>query len=354
MSTRIHPGKLWGVLIVALAAAWLVAPNAFAQKEAKVSSVADKLTEALSFYAAAEFEKGLAIANDQLKRKDLTQGDSIAVYETLSLLTYGMGEKYRGKAVSYLETMAKIGPCVLRLPRELWPPELRDRWYRITQAAGMLTCADQIAGPTVKTIAIMQFDNYSVGKYQEQLGLISKGLADMFAMDFAKVSDLKVVERDKINFVLKEIELQQSGNVDQATAVRVGKILGAQYMVFGSITQLDERTTRMVVRVVKVETSEIVASVDKEGKPDYFDMEKGLVAELSQKLDVTLSDKARQLLQEGGTSSSDATTFYSKGLDYMDKYDYKNAYENFKKAYEADPKFVEAKRKMDLYRPLVG
>lgn len=352
MSSRIHSQRWWAVFI-GFAVVVLAAPWGFAQTAAKVTPVADKLAEALTFYSSADFEKGLVIANDLLKRTDLTQHDSIAVYETLSLLTYGLGEKYKGRAVGYLETMAKIGPCILKLPRELWPPELRDRWYRLTQAQGMLTCADQ-TGPAVKTIAIMQFDNYSVGKYQEQLGLISKGLADMFAMDFGKISDLKIVERDKINFVLKEIELQQSGNVDQGTAVKVGKILGAQYMVFGSITQLDDKMTRMVVRVVKVETSEIVASVDREGKPDYFDMEKGLVAELSQKLNITISDKARQLLQEGGTSSTDATGFYSKGLDYMDKYDYKNAYDNFKKAYEADPKFVEAKRKMDLYRPLVG
>jgi tetratricopeptide (TPR) repeat protein len=105
---------------------------------------------------------------------------------------------------------------------------------------------------------------------------------------------------------------------------------------------------------VNVETSEITASVDKEGKPDYSKMEKELVVDLSDKLNVKLNPTQIGMIEEGGTDSYDATELYSKGLEYMDKYDYKQAYEYFKKAYETDSSFVEAKRKMDIYRPLAG
>ena len=172
--------------------------------------------------------------------------------------------------------------------------------------------------------------------------------------DFSKISSLKVVERDKIDFILKELDLAQSGKVDKATAARVGKLLGAQLMVFGSVTQIDDRHAIMIVRVVKVETSEIIASVEKEGRPDFVKMEKELVKELADKLDFTLSAETQELLTQGGTESMDAVTLYSKGLEYMDKYDYENAYKYFKLAYEKDPNFVEAKRKMEIYRPLVG
>ena len=47
-------------------------------------------------------------------------------------------------------------------------------------------------------------------------------------------------------------------------------------------------------------------------------------------------------------------TYYSRGLAFMDQYDYRLAYENFKKAYELDDSFIEAKRKMEIYRPLAG
>ena len=348
-----YSSKPFKTLIFASCALLMIfctADQAVGQDEA---TVVDKLAEALNYYAELEFDKGIEVARELLQQDNLTAKDSVAILETLSIITYAKGEDYLKQSVEYLEKISKIGPCVTHLPQEIWPRELRDNWYKLLKQMNKLSC-DQ-SGPTeITTIAIMEFDNHSIGEYQEKLGSLAKGLADFFEHDFSKISTLRVVERDKIDFILKEIELQQSGAVDVATAVKVGKILGAQLMVFGSITQLDDKNTRMVVRAVKVETSEIIASVDKEGKPEYSKMEKELVKELAGILDLQLSDEISKLIDQGGTGSVDATTHYSMGLEYMDRYDYKNAYEHFKKAYELDNEFVEAKRKMEIYRPLVG
>lgn len=315
------------------------------------SKIADQLTEAFKYYTDLEFDKGLAITSDLLQKPDLDGRDSIAIYAVMSMLTYSKGRDFIDKSYGYLEKMADIGPCRLNLPYEFWPQQLRDRWYKIAQAKNALVCPDG-GDKEISTIAIMEFDNYSVGKYQEELGYIAKGLADFFEADFSQISDLRVVERDKIDYILKEIALSESGKVSQETAVRAGKLLGAQLMVFGSITQLDSKNTRMLIKVVKVETSEIVAALEKEGKPDYFQMEKELVKELADKLNLTLDKETIQNIDESGTQSSDAATLYSQGLFYMDQYDYKKAYDYFKKAYDTDNTFVEAKRKMEIYRPL--
>ena len=192
------------------------------------------------------------------------------------------------------------------------------------------------------------------GEIIGELGFITKGLADFFEADFSNISSLKVVERDKIDFILKEIELSEKGKVDASTAVRVGKLLGAQLMIFGSIVQLDKNNTKMLCKVVKVETSEILTSVEREGKPDYFKMEKDMVMELAEKLNLALSDDTQELIKTSNTESTDAATLYARGLFHMDKYDYKKAYEYFKKAYDLDNTFVEAKQKMDIYQPLAA
>ncbi len=319
-----------------------------AQEDKKISDV---LAEALKYYNEGDFDKGIDIAQALFNRKDLLPQDSIAIYEVLGILTYAKGEDYRKQSFAYLDKISEVGPCVIHLPHEIWPAELRHKWYEILKEKESLSCPEEDKS-NIKTIAIMEFDNYSIGEYQEKLGPIGKGLADFFEHDFGKISTMKVVERDKINYVIKEHELQKSGMVDRSTAVRAGKLLGAKYMVFGSITQLDDKHTRMIVRVVDVETSEIIASVDREDKPEYSRLEKELVEELAKKLDVTLSDDIKALIREGGTESLDATALYAKGLEYMDRYDYKKAYEFFKKAYELDNNFVEAKRKMEIYQPL--
>lgn len=350
MKTNLKAVSVLVLACLAIAVIGLFGKPAFAQQE---KDVFEELAEAVDFYSNLEFDKGIATARRLLERQDLSAKDSIAIYEVLSIITYAKGVEFQRKSFEYLEKISKIGPCLINFPRDIWPAELRDKWYGITKAKDMLVCPEE-GEPEIKTIAIMQFDNYSVGKYQEELGYLAKGLADFFEHDFSKISSLKVVERDKIDYVLKELELQESGKVDKSTAARVGKMLGAQLMIFGSITQLDSKNTRMIVRIVKVETSEIIASVDKEGKPDYVKLEKELVEELAEQLDIMLTDETKIVLQEGGTESMDAAKLYSKGLDYMDKYDYAKAYEYFKLAHEKDSGFTEAKRKMEIYRPLVG
>ncbi len=318
----------------------------------QTATVADLLAEALNQYNDLEFDAGLKIADELLARPGLTSHDSVAVYEVLSIITYAKGEAYLQESLGYLNRISTIGPCMMPMPRDIWPRELRDRWYQFLKEKDQLTC-DKPDGD-INTIAIMPFDNFSTGEFQESLGALGKGLADFFAYDFGKISDFTVVERDKIEFIMKEIELQSGGAVDRASAVQVGKILGARYMVFGSITQLDRRNTRMVIRVVSVETSEIIAQADREGSPQYSKMEKELVQEISAALEVDLPDETVDLIEQGGTESFDATSHYAMGLDYMDKYEYKKAYEHFKSAYDLDNNFEEAKRKMEIYRPLAG
>lgn len=326
----------------------LSAPAGSQDKEA----VSDILGKAYEMYALTDFDDAIKSAKTLFERAELTPRDSIAIYECLGICNYAKGTKHHEEAFNYLNRIAGVGPCLNPLPQEFWPKQLCNHWYSLMKSKEILNCTADESG--VKTIAFLPFDNYSVGEYQEKLGLLSHALAEFFAHDFSKVSSLRVIERNKMDYLLEEIKLSQEGITSQSAAVKVGRMLGAQLMVFGTISQIDDRHARMVAKVVKVETSEIVASVDKEGRPDFNSMQKALVEELAAKLDSELSEDSKKELRHGGSDSFDALYHYSLGLEYMDLYDYKNAYDNFKKAYDMDNKFIQAKQKMDIYRPLVG
>ncbi|MCP4550284.1 MAG: hypothetical protein GY835_27810 [bacterium] len=320
---------------------------------ASESVIAEKLAEAVDVYFDGEFETGLAITNELLSRRDLTPNDNIAILEIKSIITYAKGQRYKREAFGYLQDISHIGHCLVDLPREMWPSELRSKWYELCQAKELLVCpSDQ--DPEIQTIAIMEFDNFSIGKYKEELGDLSKALADFFEYDFSRFTDLKLVERDKIDHLLKEVKLSEEGRIDQATGVRVGKMLGAQLMVFGSIAQIGRKDARMVVRVVNVETSEIITSADMEGRPAFVEMEKKLVKAIAEKLDLVITDQMETAIQESATTDMDAAKLYSLGLKYMDEYQYEKAYDHFRQAYDKDNSFIEAKRKMEIYKPLVG
>jgi TolB-like protein len=337
--------------VIVLATAVICGMTAVTAPAQEKMTVAEGLAKALDHRIYGRFDEGIAEANQLLQRDDISAEDSVAIYEVLSIIYYSKGQDHLKTAYEYLDRISKIGPCVAHLPHDIWPKGLRTHWYSLASAQGALVCPD--TGETViQTIAIMPFDNHSVGEYQEELGALGAGLASFFQYDFAKISSLRVVERDKIDYIIKEQDLAKSDRVDQTTALKAGKLLNAHVMVFGSFTQIDRRQTRIVARAVNVETSEVIASAEAEGAPKYFDLEKELVDKLCKELNVKLSGDEKQAIDMGGTESLDATTAYARGLEFEDDYNYEKAYEYFKTAYELDNEFTEAKRKMDIYRPL--
>jgi curli biogenesis system outer membrane secretion channel CsgG len=87
-------------------------------------------------------------------------------------------------------------------------------------------------------IAIWEFENHSdTGLwYYNNLGPAARNQIDTeFSENPLLASKFSVIERDKLNLVLKEQGLAQTGAVDPSTAAKVGKLLGVKYIVMGGI-----------------------------------------------------------------------------------------------------------------------
>jgi TolB-like protein len=76
---------------------------------------------------------------------------------------------------------------------------------------------------------------------------------------FKKEHGLDLVERDKLDKVLKELEVQQSGLIDDATAVKIGKMVAAEALVVGTVS---EAGADFIVnaRVVAVDTARVLVA----------------------------------------------------------------------------------------------
>ncbi|MGH8014835.1 MAG: CsgG/HfaB family protein, partial [Candidatus Zixiibacteriota bacterium] len=302
----------YGWLLVSVLAISALFLNNQASSQAKEERIPDVLAKALELHTWGKFDEGIALANGLMPRKSLTPEDSIAIYEVLSIIYNCKGDQFKQQALEYLEKIAHIGPCLINLPRESWPSGLRQDWYKITyNDMKTFTCASTVTDTTptkIRTIAVpLPFENNSIGEFQEKLGALGTGLSQSFLVDFSKISSLKIVERDKIDFLIKEQQLATSGMADQATAIKAGKILSAHLMIFGGFTQIDRNNTIMVARVVNVETSEVIAVLDHKGGSDYFAMEKELVKKICDQLDILLSEQETKQVEMGGTESLDAT-----------------------------------------------
>jgi TolB-like protein len=133
----------------------------------------------------------------------------------------------------------------------------------------------KVARPTV---AILYFD---YDGSSEEMGFLRKGLTQMLVSDLSDVSEIDIVERVRLQDAIEELELNRTNKIDQSSANRIGKLLGARYLVMGGYFDI-AGTLRMDARVVEVETGKIVTSIGKHSKAaDFMDLEQYLAAELA-------------------------------------------------------------------------
>lgn len=106
-------------------------------------------------------------------------------------------------------------------------------------------------------IAVLYFDNTSFGKDRAEFDGFGKGIADMLITDLAQNPNLRVVERDRIQSLLVEQNLTREKTIDPQTAIRLGKIIGAQYLITGAFMNDSRGNNVLTSRVINVETSAI-------------------------------------------------------------------------------------------------
>jgi curli biogenesis system outer membrane secretion channel CsgG len=91
-----------------------------------------------------------------------------------------------------------------------------------------------------KTVAVAQFDGH--GAFVDKYGSwdeIGGGLAAMLVTELDRSGHFNVVDRADVDAVLREQQYSESGLTATRT-VRAGKLLGAQFLVRGSVTEFDD------------------------------------------------------------------------------------------------------------------
>lgn len=84
--------------------------------------------------------------------------------------------------------------------------------------------------PEPGSIAVQAFVNQGDPAYRA----MAKGLAAMIIADLGKVPGLKVLEREKVQLLVNEAKLGDSGLADKDSAVRSGRLMRAEKVVVGN------------------------------------------------------------------------------------------------------------------------
>ena len=115
-----------------------------------------------------------------------------------------------------------------------------------------------------QTVAVLPFRDLAGAKAS-----VGEAIRETVTSDLKDVPGLQVLERGFIDKIIAEQKLHGQGDVDPATSVKIGKLLGATLLVAGAY-QRAGTTVRLTARFVRVETGEIVGTAKVDGPATDF------------------------------------------------------------------------------------
>jgi len=230
--------------------------------------------------------------------------------------------------------------------RALLPELVLTRLVGIAAVATML--ATPLATPLVAqgtadsrpTLAVLYMTNGAMVDNNSYAPL-SKGMAEMLITELAQNGAVRVVERDRLQTLLEEQNLDKSDRLDKATAVKLGKVLGARHMLMGSFVVDPKQNMRIDVRAVNTETSVIEYVQTVSGKADRL-LE--LVIELGAKVNAGLKLPALKTASTTLPASKNPNQFkallaMSQALEAEDAKNLDQAKQFYRSAIALNPEF---------------
>ena len=190
--------------------------------------------------------------------------------------------------------------------------------------------------PQKHSIAITYFENIIPNPEHDWL---QKGLTAMLITDLAKLKQFNVVDRGRLQEMLEQMKFGKTGIVSKETAQKVGKALGVDSILTGSYI-ITKPTIRIDARLVSVKTNSVITADEIQGELNkLYQLGQQLAMKIASGLNIVPTAEEENALSKPLTKSLDATEFYSRGLDYLDREMYDEAIKAFRKATKADSSF---------------
>ena len=185
------------------------------------------------------------------------------------------------------------------------------------------------------TVGVLYFRNQTE---QGKLDLLQKGMALMLMTDLSKIKDVQVVERVKIQALAEEIGLGSSGLVDPKTSPRVGRLLGAQWLVQGDILKGRPEILGIRSDLLAVPEEEMLGHPEAEGTlADIFRLEKEILFELTDLLKVVLTPEEEEALKAPLATTVGGLLTLVEAVEASDAGSYKQAMKLYQEALKTDP-----------------
>jgi tetratricopeptide (TPR) repeat protein len=179
------------------------------------------------------------------------------------------------------------------------------------------------------TLAVLYFQNT---KDDKEYDWLRKGFADMLITELVSLDAWRIVERERLQDVWKELKLGLAGAVDEATAQKVGRLVGAQnilqgsYFVLGDAVQID-------LHIVEVESGEVRKSASLHQKvADLLSIPALMARKVAELTGASFSEKST-----GRFGKIDTSKLFYKAMESYDSYKMDEALDYLNQALALEP-----------------
>jgi TolB-like protein len=208
------------------------------------------------------------------------------------------------------------------------------------------------ANPRERTVAVFPFQVTATDSTMRPLG---RALAELLVIDLSQTSRLTVLERLQVQLLLNELNLSASGRVDQASALRSGRLLGAERIVQGSLGGQAESVelNAAIIQVRAATQTQAPAGAplaERDALNRILAAEKRLALRIYQSLGVALTVAERERINRQPTQNLNAILAYGLGLEAFDAGYYALAAQQFAEASRLDPRFALARQRAEQSR----
>ncbi len=196
-------------------------------------------------------------------------------------------------------------------------------------------------------IGVWIFENDgSYGQDAEDFEALRVGLQRTLMTELARNPAMRVVERSQLNALIAEQDLGAGGRVDPETAARVGRIVGAKFMVLGGFVDWFG-DFRLDARIVDCETTEIINAIGlREQREELYQLIVDLTGRLTNGVNLPSLEIEAEIEEQAREIPVDALTLFSRAVFFEDRGDSERAKEFYTRARDVFPDYTEATERL--------
>ncbi len=206
----------------------------------------------------------------------------------------------------------------------------------------------QAADIPSNTVGVLPLRVVSADTSYASLGF---GIAALMAGDLARTDRLVVVERLRLDAVLRELDLVQRGRVDTASGPRAGRLVGARRVIVGDLAIQSSGALQLGSRIANAASGTVDGAFTGSSTiRQIFDVEKTMVLRILEVLGIPLSPAERRAMERRQTQNLGALVAFSNGVRAEAGRDLERAANFYDAAARLDPGFVEARERSSAIR----